>query len=509
MTHRRIAWSVVAVLLAASPAAAHRSSSPQCFTDPPARNSEGPPEEDGYWEEIEDIGQMAIHAIHLPTGKILVWGYNVGGTVAGTIAGKLYDPETNVSTDITLPHAAFCGGHTHLADGKAIIAGGLGRPATDSVVYNPFTNTWGPTIKLYAGRYYPTLTTLADGRVFVASGIGARSSTPEIFDPATSTWTPLGCLPGTTICRTARLRNHFYTRTTQAPDERLFTIPASRANWAHTFDLDSELWTRHEIGTETSSGKMTPSPGVYYAPGKMLLAGGDFYGPSSRATDAASIVEFEDSLNPTLRAIAPMAYARNRGSLTLLADGTVLVTGGIRDAPCTGPASPYVYHPELWDPATEQWETLGPMQEDRVYHSTALLLRDGSVMVAGGENNHKTAQIFRPPYLFKGPRPVITAMPTEIKLGETFDVFTPDAANVAQVNLLRLGAATHAYDENQRFVTLPFVAGAGKVTVDGPTSNYDAPPGYYMLFLISDLGVPSLPASGVSTYVPVRPFDWP
>jgi hypothetical protein len=509
MTHRRIARIVVAVLLAASPAAAHRSSSPQCFQDPPARNSEGPPEEDGYWEELVDIGMQGIHAIHLPTGKLLFWAYNVGGTAPGTIAGKLYDADTNVATDIELPHPAFCGGHTHLADGKIIIAGGQGRPATDSVVYDPFTNTFGPIIEMYAGRYYPTLTTLADGRVFCASGIGARSSTPEIFDPATSTWSPLGCTPGTTVCRNARLRNHFYTRTTQAPDERLFTIPASRANWAHTFDLDSELWTRHTIGTETSNGKMTPSPGVYYAPGKMLLAGGDFYGPATRATDAASIVEFADSLNPTLRAIAPMAYARNRGSLTLLADGTVLVTGGIRDAPCTGPASPFVYHPELWNPTTEQWETLGPMQEDRGYHSTALLLHDGSVIVAGGETRHETVQIFRPPYLFKGPRPVVTGIPAEIRLGESFDVFTPDAASVAQVNLLRLGAATHAYDENQRIVTLPFVAGAGKVTVDGPTSNYDAPPGYYMLFLISDLGVPSLPASGVSTYVPVRPFDWP
>ena len=507
MRHRRLAWIVVAVLLAASPAVAHRSSSPQCFEDPPARNSEGPPEDDGYWEELVDIGQMAIHAVHLATGKILVWGYNVGGVEPG-IGGKLYDPETNVATDITLPHAAFCGGHTQLSDGKVVIAGALGREATESVTYDPFTDTWSPVINLYAGRYYPTLTTLADGRIFTASGIGARSSTPEVFDPATLTWTPLGCEPlNPTVCRNARLRNHFYLRTAQAPDGRLFTIPASRPNYAHTFDLDTELWTRHFIGTGPS-GKMIPAPGVYYAPGKMLLAGGDFYGPATRATAAASVLEFADSLNPTRRDIASMAYARNRNNLTLLADGTVLATGGIRDAPCTGPATPYVYHPELWDPVSEQWETLGPMQQDRVYHSTALLLRDGSVMVAGGENNHTNVQIFRPPYLFKGPRPVVTGMPADIKLGESFDVFTPDAASVAQVNLLRLGSVTHAYDENQRIVRLPFVAGVGKVTVDGPSSSYDALPGYYMLFLISDLGVPSLPATGVSTYVPVRPFDW-
>jgi len=501
MQHRRIARVVVAVLLAAAPAAAHRSSSPQCFTDPPPRNSEGPPEVDGYWEEIVDLGQQAIHAIHLPTGKLLVWGYNVGGVDPG-IGGKIYDPETNAVTDITLPTTSFCGGHTHLPDGKIIIAGGLGRGATNSVTYDPFTDAWGPVVPLYAGRYYPTLTALADGRVFTASGTGQRSSTPEIYDPTTSTWSPLGCDPANpTICRNARLRLHFYTRTSQAPDGRLFAVPASRLLYAYTFDLDTETWTQHNIGTG-NNGKMIPAPAVYYAPGKMLRAGADFYAPATKATAEASIVEFPDSLAPTYRTITPMAYARNRNNMTILADGTVLVTGGIRDAPCAGPADPHVYHPELFDPATETWETLGPMQQDRVYHSTALLLRDGSIIVAGGELKHTTAQIFRPPYLFKGPRPVITSAPTDIEVEQSFDVFTPDAASVAQVNLLRLGASTHAYDENQRIVRLPFVAGVGKVTVDGPPSNYDAPPGYYMLFLISDLGVPS-----VSTYAKVGIYN--
>jgi hypothetical protein len=457
---------------------------------------------DGYWEEVVDLGQQAIHAIALPTGKVLLWGYNSGGAATGS-PGKLYDPETGTVTDKPLPTSSFCAGHVHLADGRVIIAGGQGRiGSTTSVLFEPFTETFGPTATLYAGRYYPALTTLADGRVFTASGSGSRSSTPEVYDPATNTWTPLGCTPGTTFCRNARLRMHYYARTSPTPDGRLFTVPASRPLWAHTFDLDTETWTRHEIGTGPR-GKMTPAPAVYYAPGKLLRAGADVYAPYTRATADASVVEFTDSLKPTYRTIAPMAYARNRNSLTLLADGRVLVTGGIRDAPCL-PAEddPHVYHAELWDPQTEQWETLGPMQVPRVYHSTALLLRDGSVLVAGGEPKQKTSQIFRPPYLFKGPRPVIAAAPAEVQVDQSFDVFTPDAASVTQVNLLRLGAATHAYDENQRIVRLPFTPGAGKLIVQGPPSGYEAPPGYYMLFLVSDQGVPS-----VATYVRVPTYD--
>lgn len=498
----RFVLGILATALLASPVAAHRSASPQCFSAPPARNSEGPPEVDGYWEELVDIGQQAIHAIALPTGRLLVWGYNAGGGLGGS-PGKVYDPESGALTDIQLPTSSFCAGHSHLADGRVVIAGGVGRVgSTTSVLFDPFTETFGPTATLYAGRYYPTLTTLADGRVFTASGTGSKSSTPEVYDPETNTWSPLGCEPDTTICRRARLRQHYYARTSPSPDGRLFMVPASRVMWAHTFDFDTEVWTRHEIGTGPR-GKMTPAPAVYYAPGKLLRAGADVYAHYSRATADASVVEFADSLNPTYRTIAPMAYARNRNSLTILADGTVLTTGGIRDAPCNkGEDDPHVYHPELWDPVTEQWETLGPMQAHRVYHSTALLLRDGSVFVGGGEPKQKTTQIFRPPYLFKGPRPVISGAPAEIDIQRPFDVFTDDAASVAQVNLLRLGAATHAYDENQRIVRLPFMPGVGKVTVEGPPSSYDAPPGYHMLFLISDLGVPS-----IAEYVRVKPYN--
>jgi hypothetical protein len=503
MTHRRIARVVFAVLLAAAPAAAHRSSFPECFTSPPPRNAEGPPEEDGFWEPIVDIGQQAIHAVHLPTGKILVWGYNNQGI---GVNAKLFDPDTSVATETTVPTEAFCAGQTYLPDGRVIIAGGLGRRGSiSSVTYDPFTDTWGPIIPMYAGRFYPTLTTLADGRVFTASGSGSRASTPEIYDPMTLTWTPLGCDPfNPSICRDARFRWHFYARTTQTPDERLFVVPASREIYAATFDLDTEQWTVHAIGTGRN-GKLTPAPAVYYDVGKLLRAGNDVYAPKSRATADASVLDISDSLHPTYRTITPMVYPRNRNNLTILADGKVLATGGLYDPNCEGQADVNVYHPELWDPATEQWETLGPMQEARHYHSTALLLRDGSIMVAGGETKKKTLQIFHPPYLYKGPRPVIDSAPATIDVAPaTFDVFTLDAATVAQVNLLKLGAVTHAYDENQRIVKLNILTrDVNKITVGGPTNNYYAPPGYYMLFLISDLGVPS-----ISNYVRVTSAEW-
>jgi hypothetical protein len=246
---------------------------------------------------------------------------------------------------------------------------------------------------------------------------------------------------------------------------------------------------------------MESAPAAYFTTGKFLRAGKDTYHRGQdAATATTTVIDFNNLANVIYRDIAPMAYARNRNTLTLLADGTVLTTGGDRNAPCQG-GDTNVYNAELWDPATETWTTLGAMQVRRVYHSTALLLRDGSVLSAGGDFD-PTSQIFRPPYLFRGPRPTITAAPAVVTYGTTFTVDTPEAASITQVTLLHLGSVTHAYDQSQRFDRLPFTVGPGpnQLTVTAPLDGYEAPPGYHMLFLVSDQGVPS-----IAEYVRVAP----
>ncbi len=505
MSTRRVPPLVaVVVLLTVVPAAGHLGPHPQCYSSPPPRNTEGPPEEDGFWEDIVDLGEQAIHAIHLPlTGQILLWGYN-GGATSGT-PGKIYDPETGALIDVQVPNPAFCSGHTHLADGRVLIAGGQGRRGGgQSTVFDPVTMTFSAPVAMNSRRYYPTLTSLDDGRVFTASGSGGGSLIPEIYEPATDSWHRVGCdidaTTGRELCVRSRVKLHWYPRTVHL-DGGVFATPASRTLFAQSLDLEgTETWTEHAIGSGPG-GKMSPAPAVYYAPGRFLRAGADVYAHLSRATGDASVVDVSDLHNPTYRTIAPMAYARNRNNMTILADGTVLVTGGIRDAPCVPDADDaHVYHPELWDPATEQWQTLGPMQEARVYHSTAILLRDGSVLSAGGERKQRTAQIFRPPYLFRGARPSIAAAPAEVGWGEVFEVETPAAASIVQVNLIRLGAVTHAYDMSQRIARLSFTADGERLTVTAPADGYEAPPGYYMLFVVSAEGVPS-----IAEYVQVKP----
>ncbi len=105
-----------------------------------------------------------------------------------------------------------------------------------------------------------------------------------------------------------------------------------------------------------------------------------------------------------------------------------------------------------------------------------------------------TAEIFSPPYLFKGTRPVITSAPSSVTYNSVFSVVTPDAARIASVSLLPLGSVTHHFNANQRYLSLPFQTIAGGLSIQTPANANIAPPGYYMLFLVDTNGVPSVAA---------------
>ena len=71
-------------------------------------------------------------------------------------------------------------------------------------------------------------------------------------------------------------------------------------------------------------------------------------------------------------------------------------------------------------------------------------------------------------------------------------MFTSQPNNVRTVTWIRLASVTHSFDENQRINFLQFQVGTGKLTVTPPSSPNFCPPGHYMLFLVSNAGVPSL-----------------
>ena len=149
--------------------------------------------------------------------------------------------------------------------------------------------------------------------------------------------------------------------------------------------------------------------------------------------------------------------------------------------------APPRYETELWNPRTETWSRLASMGAYRGYHGVTVLLPDGRVLSAGGRRV-KTMQVFSPPYLFKGERPVILSAPETLGYGQGFTVSTARAGSIAQVTLVRLPSVTHAFDENQRFLRLAFQAGSGNLSVTAPSNPNLAPPGHYMMFLVDGQG---------------------
>jgi hypothetical protein len=158
----------------------------------------------------------------------------------------------------------------------------------------------------------------------------------------------------------------------------------------------------------------------------------------------------------------------------------------------------------MWNPATGAWTELAAEEVDRCYHATAVLLPDGRVLSAGGgeyrpdninpndpQDSHRNAQLFSPPYLFKGNRPQITAAPKVVDYGDGFQVGTSQPDQIAKVSWIRLPSVTHSFDQNQRINFLDFTANDGGLTVTAPPSSNECPPGHYMLFILNTAGVPS------------------
>jgi hypothetical protein len=334
-------------------------------------------------------------------------------------------------------------------------------------------------------RWYPSTTTLPDGRVLVLSGSttcqACIAEVPEVYDPFFNTWKSLP---------RASAPIPLYPYTFVLPDGRIIAAGAydEPRFVTRTLDLVTQTWS------VVDPRPLDGGSAAMYLPGKILKSGTARQLDGIMASAESWVINMTDP-SPAWRPTAPMGYPRVYHTLTLLPDGNVLVTGGGRETDSSNLAAA-VFEAEIWSPTTETWTTMARMQTPRLYHSTALLLPDGRVLVAGSGRtegvNQLNAEIFSPPYLFKGARPTITSAPASAQYGSRIVVGTPDGATIATVSLIRAGSVTHTFDYDQRILPLTFRRVADGLEVDVPADANLAPPGNYMLFLVNTNGVPSV-----------------
>ena len=438
----------------------------------------------GNWSSPVTLPTVAVNLVLLKNNKLLF--YEDGDSVT------VWDYLNNTFTGIPVNVNLFCSGHAVLADGRVLVVGGFSGSSNpigiaNAEIFDPSANTWNTVPSMAYRRWYPTATTLSDGRVLVTAGWQtsnhSNAGIPEIYNPSTNSWTQV-----------ASANNPFetYPFIYLLPDGRVIHVGGSEyATTTDVLDLNAQSWSVMDPDI-VDGGSST-----MYLPGKIMKAGSaadsQFSGSSSKTTFVLDTTQ----TSPAWVQTPSMVYPRSFFNLVTLPDDSVLAVGGETDKN-GGNIANAVYAAELWSPQTQVWTTMSSMHTPREYHSTALLLPDGRVVVSGmgadfgNVPDEKTAEFFSPPYLFKGARPVITQAPAQIHYGANFFLATPDGATIASATLIRTGAATHFFDQNTRFVPVTFQQTAGGLTVTPPGTASLAPPGYYMLFIVNGNGVPSV-----------------
>ena len=428
----------------------------------------------GEWSATFTWPIVAVHMMLLPNGRVL--------SIGRTGTPQVWNPAMGTFAAVSAPANLFCSGHVLLSDGRVLVAGGhiddnVGLPNITLFSSSAGPNgSWSSGTQMARGRWYPTATIMGDGSVVILAGRDQASTVvtiPEVWSGGS-----LRRLTGAPASLT------YYPRMFLTPDGRLFMAGAPRATKFLSVG-GSGSWKK---GPAKMLARNYGSA-VMYDDGKVLYAGGAY------TTNTAETIDL-NLASPTWRATGSMAFARRHLNLTVLPTGEVLATGGVAGTGFNDLSRP-ARAAELWNPATGQWTTLASSAITRGYHASSLLLPDGRVLHSGsgdgaGAPAQRNAELFSPPYLFKGARPQITGAPTEVRYGDQFRVLTPQAGSITQVSLIRLGAVTHAFDQNQRFQRLTFRADATGLTVTAPSSSNRAPPGHYMVFILNQAKVPSV-----------------
>jgi hypothetical protein len=465
----------------------------------------------GQWSTLNY--SMTINPIHVAlmyNGKILVTtgSGNCPPSQSGCPSAPPYngsnhsgavvvDPVGQSVTQLSVSWDMFCNGMTVLADGKVLVAGGtiaydpfLG--IQNANLFDPATNAFTTVQSMAHGRWYPTVTMLSDGRIMTFSGYsdsGPTNSTIEFYtegsgwsSPVAAGWTP-----------------PLYPRLHLLPNGNVFYSGSTSGSMM--FNPSNNTWTNvagTNLGSTRTYGSsvllpLTPANG--YDPKVMILGGGN---PATATTELIDL----GAGSPSWVFGPDMSQARIEMDAVILPTGKILALGGSASDENASTAS---LNADLYDPGSNSFSSAGANTYARMYHSVALLLPDATVWIAGSNPARGTweshMESYQPAYLFTrdgnnnliaATRPTISNAPANITWGGQFSVSTPDAANISQAVLLRPGSSTHAFDFDQRLVGMSFTAGSGSLTVTAPSNSKIAPPGYYMLFLINNKGVPSV-----------------
>ncbi|MGW0767363.1 galactose oxidase-like domain-containing protein [Streptomyces sp. NPDC002676] len=512
-------------------------------------NASFDPAQFGKFTDYFDSPDYGDHVALLPTGKVLLFSFEAVETspnketaptevIGRDNAGRAYlwdpgkgsgpdafeavpPPVVNMDDGLDEPRPApiFCAGHAYLPNGMVGIFGGNlggnhGTGAHLALVFDPWAKKWYRQQDMAEGRWYPSVVTGADGRQFITSGHGdigwgKLSQSIERF-PAKNTAVSVD--PGTKP--EGQSLDKWPIKAEYSADyPHLFSLRDGKIygfgrNFDEQFVFDPQSETSQPLRNRPGGGMRNygsavalPNPTPGNGPDSTLILGGDRNDPKTYKFSGGNWTT--DSSR---------AFGRTQDDTLIFPDGRLFTVNGGYDIRDYGFGQ---YNPNAEDRwrkteirgADGTWR-LGPEQRlPRGYHSNAVILPDGRIMVTGDElqeiaNNRDiksgmngSIEIYSPPYLNQGgTRPTLTDVTNPIvAYGAGLRVSTDTPTQVTRAVLMAPITSTHAVDTSQRRIELKITSRAGnKLVLQTPASANEAPPGYYLLFLLDSRGVPSI-----------------
>lgn len=445
---------------------------------------------------------IAIHAVLLRDGRVMSYGSDGLGQQGAEFVYDVWDRNAAIPAHLLLPNTTatdfFCGAQSALlGSGNVLLAGGdqtiggVRNYSNDRTTIFDVQNNGlnGSRPPMMYRRWYGSLIPLGNGEKLLLGGREDRGYpvvTPEAYNEVQGWRTLSGATSDTAF---GIDQSHwYYPRAYQLADGSGDVLVL-----AHVGDM----YRLNPAGIGTISKLVTTAPiGDYRLPMVMFAPGRIF---SVRKHQKAIVIDLNGA-EPIVTETSYVGRLRFWSNATVLADGKVLVSGG------SGIANQLLdvaYPVQIWDPSTGAWTTGASATKPRLYHSSALLLPDATVLTAGGGApgpiKQLNAEIYYPPYLYDAagspaPRPLLLAAPEllSISANREFAIAVESGNLISKVTLIHTGSVTHSTDVEQRFEQLAFVQEGQTLRIQTPANRDYTVPGYYMLFVFNEYGVPSI-----------------
>lgn len=228
----------------------------------------------------------------------------------------------------------------------------------------------------------------------------------------------------------------------------------------------------------------------------VYLFGGKQYGEEYSGSNKVIKIDFTNSKKPKIYEANNMLMPRINANATILPDGNIFINGGsaYKDLEFS------IYEGEIYNPLNETSKLMDRGYFRRNYHSTSILLPNGTILVSGGDVWN--SEVFYPPYLFSKDwegntvltkRPKIKNINKSIKRGSLkINLDENHPLDIGKFTIISTGSTTHAQGSEPKFRSLKFSKlNKKEFKVDIPKNKNELQDGTYMIFALTKEGTPS------------------